>query len=133
MQRTLVGLAFVAALGLLTAGVNFGCAPNSSDQAAPGSGAMVPASPGVATVSTAPGGAKASGATVNNRCPMTLTPIDPNNVPDSKVRYYKGMKVGFCCGGHPELWDKLSDAEKDAKLAVVMAPPSQPTTTKKPG
>jgi hypothetical protein len=133
MRRTIVGLAVVAALGLMAAGANFGCAPNSSEQATPGGGAMVPASPGVATVSTAPGGAAASTATVNNRCPITLTPIDPNNVPDSKVRYYKGMKVGFCCGGHPEIWDKLSDAEKDAKLAAVMTPPPQPSTTKKPG
>jgi hypothetical protein len=109
MRGTIVGLALAAALGLLAAGANFGCTQNTSDQAAPGGGTMAPATTGVKVV--------------NNRCPMTGTPIDPNNVPASLTRDYKGMKVGFCCGPHPAAWDKLSDAEKDAKLAAVMTPP----------
>ncbi len=30
---------------------------------------------------------------------------------------YKDQTVGFCCGMCPNSWAKLSDAEKDAKLA----------------
>ena len=112
MRGTIVGSVLAMALGLLAAGANFGCSQN----AAVSSGSSMP-----------PVGAASSTATVNNLCPITGTPIDPNNVPDSKVRYYKGMKVGFCCGGHPEIWDKLSDAEKDAKLAAVMTPPQSST------
>jgi len=48
------------------------------------------------------------------------TTIDPANVSDSLTRTHKGNKVAFCCAGCPATWDKLSDAEKDAKLAKVM-------------
>jgi hypothetical protein len=33
---------------------------------------------------------------------------------------YKGMKVGFCCPNCPPEWDKLTDAEKEAKLKEAM-------------
>lgn len=56
---------------------------------------------------------------VNVRCPVMDTPIDPAKVPESLTRLYKGEKVAFCCAGCPAGWDKLSDAEKDAKLAKV--------------
>jgi hypothetical protein len=48
--------------------------------------------------------------------------VDPNTVPDSLTREFKGQKVGFCCGGCPGTWDKLSDAEKEAKFKAVTNP-----------
>ena len=55
----------------------------------------------------------------NVSCPIMGSPIDPNKVPQNLTCEYKGQKVAFCCGGCPTTWDKLSDAEKDAKLAKV--------------
>ena len=109
-------MALVAALGLLVAGTNFGCAPKAQAPAVKPACAycLTPPAPGT------PSGPAKAGATVNRLCPINGAPFNPNDVPDVLVRYYKGMKVGFCCGGHPEMWDKLSDAEKDAKLAVAM-------------
>ena len=52
----------------------------------------------------------------NVTCPIMGTPINPDKVTKNLTREYKGQKVAFCCGGCPIAWDKLSDAEKDAKL-----------------
>ena len=52
----------------------------------------------------------------NTRCPIMGSPINPDKVPNSLVRDYKGQKIAFCCGGCPASWDKLADAEKNAKL-----------------
>ena len=57
----------------------------------------------------------------NVRCPIMSNPIVPANVTQSLTREHKGQKVAFCCGGCPGAWDKLSDADKDAKLAAVAA------------
>ncbi len=57
---------------------------------------------------------------VNAVCPIMGNKIDPAKVPDSLIREYKGQKVGFCCAGCPVAWDKLSDAEKDAKLQAAL-------------
>lgn len=54
---------------------------------------------------------------VNSTCPIMGKSFDPATVPDNLTRTFKGQKVGFCCGGCPPAWDKLSDAEKTAKLA----------------
>ena len=62
---------------------------------------------------------------VNARCPIMGTPIDPAKVPEELTRMHKGQKVAFCCPGCPLAWDKLSDAEKDAKLAEVTPAQSQ--------
>lgn len=56
---------------------------------------------------------------VNTRCPIMGSPIDAANVPKNLVREHKGQKVALCCDGCPAAWDKLSDSEKDAKLAEV--------------
>ena len=57
---------------------------------------------------------------VNDHCPiMTGSEIKPDSVPDNLIRDFNGKKVAFCCGGCPEAWDNLSDAEKVAKLAAV--------------
>ena len=60
---------------------------------------------------------------VNIKCPIMGTPINPDKVAKNLIREYKGQKVAFCCGGCPAKWDKLSDAEKDAKLAKVKPAP----------
>ena len=57
----------------------------------------------------------------NVSCPIMGSPIDADKVGENLVRDYKGEKIAFCCGGCPAAWDKLGDAEKDAKLAKVRA------------
>ncbi len=58
----------------------------------------------------------------NVRCPIKGTPINPEKVTPALTREFHGQMVAFCCGGCPEAWDKLTDAEKQAKLAAAMAP-----------
>jgi len=53
---------------------------------------------------------------VNKRCPIMGGEINPANVTDNLMREFNGQKVAFCCSGCPEVWDKLNDAEKMAKL-----------------
>ncbi len=65
---------------------------------------------------TATGTPAGDEAFVNVTCPMMGSPIDPNNVTPELVRMHKGKKVAFCCGGCPAAWDKLSEAQKEAKL-----------------
>ena len=55
---------------------------------------------------------------VNAKCPIMGSTIDPAAVPANLVAEFDGQKIGFCCAGCPEAWDKLSDAEKTAKLAA---------------
>ncbi len=61
-------------------------------------------------------------AFVNLRCPIMGTPIVPGNVTPDLTREYKGQKVAFCCSMCPPAWDKLTDAEKDAKLKAASEP-----------
>jgi len=61
----------------------------------------------------------------NVRCPIMGSPINPDKVAENLVRDYKGEKIGFCCGGCPGQWDKLTDAEKGAKLARVKPEPTE--------
>ncbi len=56
---------------------------------------------------------------VNNRCPIMGLPINPEKVIKNLVRDYMGQKVAFCCVGCPSTWDKLPNAQKQAKLAKV--------------
>ncbi len=55
----------------------------------------------------------------NNRCPIMGSPINPNRISKNLIRDYKGQKVAFCCAGCPSAWDKLTDAQKQAKLPKV--------------
>lgn len=55
----------------------------------------------------------------NNRCPIMGSPINPEKVASNLIRDYKGQKVAFCCPGCPSMWDKLTGAQKQAKLANV--------------
>lgn len=57
---------------------------------------------------------------VNARCPIMGSKLDPANVPASLTRTFNGQKVGFCCGGCPPKWDKLSDEQKAEKLKAAM-------------
>ena len=61
----------------------------------------------------------------NVRCPIMGSPINPDKVTKNLVCDYKSQKVAFCCGGCPATWDKLTDAEKDAKLAKAKSKPAQ--------
>ncbi|MCE5340032.1 MAG: PTS lactose/cellobiose transporter subunit IIA [Planctomycetaceae bacterium] len=56
----------------------------------------------------------------NVKCPIMGEPINAMKCPKELTRMYKGEKVGFCCAGCPEKWDKLTDTEKDAKLKDAM-------------
>ncbi len=55
----------------------------------------------------------------NNRCPIMGSPINPEKVTKNLIGDYKGQKVAFCCAGCPSTWDKLTDAQKQAKLPKV--------------
>ena len=110
MKRTTVLLASVTALAL--AGVLAG----AQDTVPPGKA-------GTTTTTSAPS-SKPAGI-VNSICPILGGKVDPN-APAELTRMYKGHKVGFCCGGCPAEWDKLTDAQKDAKLREMM-PASKPT------
>lgn len=61
----------------------------------------------------------------NNRCPIMGSPINPEKVATNLIRDYKGQKVAFCCAGCPSMWDKLTDAQKQDKLAKVKPELSQ--------
>jgi hypothetical protein len=75
-----------------------------------------------AAATPAPGPAAAAPATfVNTKCPIMGGAIDPAKVTESLTRVYKDQKVAFCCGMCPGQWDKLTDAQKDAKLRAVAA------------
>ena len=58
----------------------------------------------------------------NVRCPIMGGAVDAGKVNAGLSREYKGQTVAFCCGGCPAQWDNLSEADKDAKLAKVLAP-----------
>ena len=51
---------------------------------------------------------------------ISQSQIDLVNVPEDRVPVYKAGKVAFRCPQCLVPWDKLSDTEKDAKLAKVM-------------
>ncbi len=59
----------------------------------------------------------------NVRCPIMGSPINPDKVAKNLIRDYKGQKIAFCCGGCPATWNKLTDAEKNTKLAKVKPKP----------
>ncbi len=59
-------------------------------------------------------------AFVNTICPIMGSKIDPAKVTDALTRDFHGQKVAFCCPMCPPKWDKLSDAEKQAKLTKAI-------------
>ena len=66
-------------------------------------------------------------ALANVKCPIMGAPIRPDRVTPDLVRQYQGQKLAFCCAGCPEMWDKLTDTNKQAKLKA-----SLPTDSDKP-
>jgi hypothetical protein len=64
-----------------------------------------------------PVGAAPGDAFPNNRCPIMGSAINPDTVNASLTRDYKGQRIAFCCAGCPSAWDKLTDAQKQAKLS----------------
>jgi hypothetical protein len=58
----------------------------------------------------------APAAFANKKCPIMGSPINPSRVAEGLTRVYNGKKIAFCCGGCPGQWDKLTDAQKDARL-----------------
>jgi hypothetical protein len=59
---------------------------------------------------------------VNNRCPIMGSPINAGKVTADLVRNHQGQKVAFCCAGCPAAWDRLGDADKEAKLKKASIP-----------
>ncbi len=57
---------------------------------------------------------------INSTCPIMGSKIDPAKITKSLTREFDGKKVALCCGGCPGQWDKLSDADKKAKLKAAM-------------
>jgi len=56
-------------------------------------------------------GTKANMGMVNKNCPVSGRAASSEH-----TTQYKGQTVGFCCGGCPERFNKMSDAEKTAKV-----------------
>lgn len=58
--------------------------------------------------------------TVNDACPISGQKIGMMDTPEKLTTIFKGKKVGFCCPNCPPAWDKLTDTEKEEKLAKVL-------------
>ena len=56
---------------------------------------------------------------VNSTCPIMGGKVDRYSVPDNLTRQFEGKNVGFCCANCPAAWDKLSKADKEAKLKAI--------------
>ena len=52
----------------------------------------------------------------NLRCPIMGPPIQPDKVEEQLTRDYRGHKIALCCPACPSEWDKLTDAQKQAKV-----------------
>jgi len=61
------------------------------------------------------------GIAANVRCPIMGGKLNWPKITAKLTREYNGKTVGFCCGGCPARWDKLTDKQKDAALAKVAA------------
>jgi len=71
---------------------------------------------GASAAMSAGQGGGAPSAFANTKCPIMGGAIDPAKVPESLTRVYKGKEIAFCCAMCPGQWDKLTDAQKDARL-----------------
>lgn len=54
-------------------------------------------------------------ATINTKCVISGEALKA----DSPTVDYMGKKIGFCCDHCVENWNKMSDAEKQAKLGAA--------------
>jgi hypothetical protein len=55
----------------------------------------------------------------NARCPMDQMKLKTDQPPEAATREYKGETIGFCCSHCAEAWDKLSAADKQAKVDAL--------------
>ncbi len=53
-----------------------------------------------------------------NYCPIAGEKLHSRDVGPTT---YKGYKIAFCCAGCPEEFARLSEKEKDAKIAKILA------------
>lgn len=60
--------------------------------------------------------AKQATLVCNGKCPMSGKPVSKA----ATMRAFDGKVVGFCCGGCPAKWDKMTDDQKKAKLDAAM-------------
>lgn len=72
--------------------------------------AAAPAPKATATAEAAP----AKMAMANTKCPLKGTSVNPEMTAE-----WNGQKVGFCCAGCKAGWAKLTDADKQSKLAAA--------------
>ena len=116
------GMMFPGSLvaGLLVAGLVLGgCQEKNAAPAGKPDGKSV-TKPDGKPVAAAPGAAKVEYA--NFKCPIMGGAIEADKVTKDLTREWKGLKVAFCCPACPGPWDKLTDAEKAAKLKPVLNP-----------
>jgi hypothetical protein len=67
---------------------------------------------------------------VSNRiCPMDDSKIDPAKLTAGATREYKGEKIGFCCAGCAQMWDRLSDEQKREKMEIAQRQTEGDATT----
>lgn len=104
-----VGVAGAAVIGLAVASLATGGWKCPAGRICPLARKWAPAKPSQPAANPTP-------AWANVTCPMMGSPIDPKNVSPELVRVFEGKRVAFCCGGCPTAWDKLSEAQKRAKL-----------------
>jgi hypothetical protein len=80
--------------------------------------------PAVKPTAAAPGTPTAAPAAkveyANFKCPIMGGAIVAADVTKDLTREWKGLKVAFCCPACPGPWDKLTDAQKAAKLKPVL-------------
>lgn len=104
---------------LVLAGLSFasGCSSGGATNEVSNFGATKSApAPVVATATPAPAPAPAPAkvAMANTKCPLRGTAVNPEMTAE-----WNGQKVGFCCAGCKSGWAKLSDADKQSKLAAA--------------
>jgi hypothetical protein len=119
MKRLLVVGVAASALVALGMVILTGAACTAMSCCSGGAGGSAGHQHGAAATPTNGQASAAPVAFVNTKCPIMGGAIDPAKVPESLTRVYKDQKVAFCCGMCPGQWDKLTDAQKDAKLQAV--------------
>ena len=62
-----------------------------------------------------------TGGTITTLARIEGGTVDPNTVPDSLTREFKGQKVGFCCDGCPAKFMK----DPDKYIKAMAADPAK--------
>jgi hypothetical protein len=118
-----LSLAAVALAGLgASVWAQGACSGHRSNACAMACKDQSPAAQPASTPSSRPAQA---GKPANAVCPIMGGTVDPDKTSAELTRQFRGQTVGFCCGGCPAPWDKLTDEQKAAKLAPS-APKADP-------